>query len=180
MGAAIAIISVVASATVAIVVAVLASRGETARLKLQISAERLNELRAVLDESASALSGALYEMNGIVSLLDQELEQALGGGPTVENVYSDFQDRFAHASRLRERIALRLGPRAELVGTYAAGVDACQAFFNVWGERWRGSPWNEQLSSRANQAVADGERAHAKLLEIASAMVGPSLGDDRP
>jgi hypothetical protein len=43
--AAIAIISVLSSAAVAIVVAVVANRGETTRLEFQISAERLNELR---------------------------------------------------------------------------------------------------------------------------------------
>jgi len=140
VGSAIAIISVVASAIVAIVVAVLASRGETRRLELQISAERLNELRGVLDEAASALRAALLEMNGIASLLDQRLDQALGNGPRVDDVYSIFQDRYWLAARLRERMALRLGPRAELARTYSSGVDACHAFFDVWGERWRGSP----------------------------------------
>ena len=179
MGSAIAIISVVSTAIVAIVVAVLASRGETTRLELQISAERFNELRGVLDEAAAALRGALLEMNGIVSLLDQGLEKALGDGPSVDNLYSEFQDQLSLAARLAERMALRLGPHAELVRAYGSGVDACDAFFNVWGDRWRGSAWDGQLSSRANKAVADAERAHEELLALASAMVGPSLGQVR-
>jgi hypothetical protein len=73
--AAIAIVSVVSSAVVAIVVAVIANRGQTTRLALQISAERMNELRSVLDEAASALRGAVREMNGIVSLLDRDLSK---------------------------------------------------------------------------------------------------------
>ena len=109
----IAIICVVSSAIVAIVVAVLASRGKARRLEPQISAERLNEVRGVLDEAASALKGALLEMNGIVSLLDEGLEQAPGEGTTVDDLFSGFQDQSGHAARLRERMALRLGPHAE-------------------------------------------------------------------
>jgi hypothetical protein len=43
--------------------------------------------------------------------------------------------------RLRERIALRLGPNAELTRTYATAVDACHAFFEVWGDRWSGGTY---------------------------------------
>jgi hypothetical protein len=175
----IAIISVVSSAIVAIVVAVLASRGETMRLELQISAERFNELRGILDEAASALKGALLGMNGIVSLLDQGLVQALGDGPTIDKLYSEFQDQLWHAARLRERMALRLGPRAELVRIYGSGVDACDAFFHVWGDRWSGNAWEGELSSRANQAIADGEKAHEELLVVAAAIVGPRLGQSQ-
>jgi hypothetical protein len=165
--AAIAIISVLSSAAVAIVVAVLANRGETTRLGFQISAERLNELRAVLDEAASALRDALFAMNGIVSLLDQGLERALGDGPTVGELYAEFQGR-------------RLGPSAELTRTYTTAVDACDAFFEVWGDRWTGGRYDAQAALRANQAVADGERAHEELLETASATVGPKVVSLRP
>jgi hypothetical protein len=175
--AVIAIVSVVASAAVAIAVAVAAHRAEAARLRYQISSERVDELRGVLDDAAMVLRGALFEMNGIVSLLDQGLEQALGGGPTVNDVYATFQERHWEAGRLAERIALRLGPGNELTRVYRVGVDSCDAFFDVWGERWNGHEWDDELSRRANQAGGDGERAYQRFLAASAAMVGPGLGD---
>jgi hypothetical protein len=175
VGAAIAIVSVVSSAVVAVVVALLASRGETARLELQISAERLDELRGVLDEAASALSGALLAMNSIVSRLD--FPDQRGGDPrTVDELYSEFEDQYWAAARQRERIALRLGPHAELVETYGTAIDAFHALFAAWEDRRSDILWDGPPSASANRAAADAGSAYSALLELAAAMVGPSVG----
>jgi hypothetical protein len=177
----IAVVSIVASATVAIVVPVITARLERSRLHIQLSRGALDELRGVLDSAVLALAAS--------ELALREAELAIEGAQSDD---ATPKDRAAAASALtavreslrkvwehRYRIAVRLGSEERLPGIYERAWNALSEELSVLESALGGGPssddanaWGEVVRSVAT--ARDKYQAQERdCLNAAAELVGP-------
>ena len=113
MASAIAIVSIVSSAAVAIGVAILGARLARAQQLVQASVTRLDELRGVIDSAALQLRDALYDANGVWSLVN------MADPPTPPGqVFTEFEKHLNEMDDSKTRIDVRLGRSSDLARRY--------------------------------------------------------------
>jgi hypothetical protein len=114
MASAIAIVSIASSAIVAVTVTILGARLARAQQLVQASVTRLDELRGVIDSAALQLRDALYDANGVWSLLDQNDPT----NPPPAPVLAEFEKHLNEMDDSKTRIDVRLGPSSDLARRY--------------------------------------------------------------
>lgn len=110
MASAIAIVSIASSAFVAVAVTILSARLGRAQYLVQASVVRLDELRGVIDTAALQLRDALYDANGVWSLLDQNDST----NPPPAPVLAEFELHLNEMDDSKTRIDVRLGRLSKL------------------------------------------------------------------
>lgn len=177
-----AIVSVGASALVAITVPIVSARFEHRRLRLDQNNSALEELRAVLDQGALALASGEAALRQLE--LDAERIQKPGGfdegagstevvRPAVAAVRVVWEQRF--------RIGLRLGSQAEISRVYARAMAALQVELSVLEAALHdGASSDDEVEwTRVAAAVGDARdtfrAAQQAFLDSASVLVGPKF-----
>jgi len=172
MNTAIPIISILSSAAVAVILHLLSTRAEVRRSRWQGNFARFDELRSVLDEALIALADAVYEANGVLSML----EQGLGDGDQRLEFLKKLENNLNRAGEFKERIALRLGREAPLSETYAAAYLACWEAWEVFTQvLWQEEEFNAERREKATRVIEQAGELHDTFVERASSIVGPDL-----
>jgi hypothetical protein len=164
----VALISVISSAVVALGVVLITGRFEATRARWQVAVSRLDELRGVLDDAASHADAALYEANGVWSLLEQDRAE-----PDPKSVLARFERQMNAAGSDRLRIALRVGERSELFMLYD---DVLKPLWEVWDVEVAsvhdGAPFDPEAAERLLKQAAT---AKSRFLNRSSELVGADL-----
>ncbi len=141
----IAIISIVATATVAIAVPIINARAERIRLRGQLQNDRLDELRAVLDSAALALSRADELL--VTAELAVESSQAADAVETevqiAEAALSQVDQALREVSNQKVRVSIRVGHQAQIVTTYGQAFDALLDERAVLTDTFHGGPLSD-------------------------------------
>jgi hypothetical protein len=180
----VAIVSIVSSALVAVAVTILSARLARAQQRIQASITRLDELRSVIDSAALQLRDALYEANGVWSLLDQ----ADPTNPDPKDVYVEFGKHLNEMDDSKTRIDIRLGRSSELALQY----ESCRSPLLALSERfvvaiYGGGDFDAAASNGLlKEAASERDRfldAASRLLApdvtLAATSVRPQIADDR-
>jgi hypothetical protein len=169
---AIALVSIVSTAAVAIIVTLLSSRAEARRSRWQANFARFDELRSVLDDAVIALGNAIYEMNGVFSMLEQEL----GEEEARQELLKKLENHLNEVGRYKERIALRLGRGASLSAAYGSAYETCWEAWNIFVEViWQGAEFDPAKRQRVVGLTEKAAQEHSAFVEAASRIVGPDL-----
>jgi hypothetical protein len=173
----VAIASVTTSGIVAISIAVLSVYSERSRTRWQVRTGRLDELREILDGAALALSKALYEMGGPLSLIDFD-DDYLGGAEQARSErlkqLKTFEHPLNNAAEFEERLAVRLGPASPLVRTYKEAEEAARAVWEILTSViFAGDPFNSSMRATVGELGQVARDRQRSLLEQAQALVGP-------
>jgi hypothetical protein len=192
----IAIISIAATATVAIAVPIINARAERTRLRGRLQTDRLDELRTVLDSAALALTRA-DELLGTAELAVETSQAADADESEVqvaEAALSEVDQALREVSNQKVRMSIRVGHKAQIVTTYGQAFGALLEERDVLTDTFHGGPlsddpkgWREVVvplhSARQNfegaqQAVSDlaaqlispfsdvGSRPHGRPLKV--------------
>jgi hypothetical protein len=129
MASAIAIVSIVSSAIVAVAVTILSARLTRAQQLVQASVTRLDELRGVIDSAALQLRDALYDANGVWSLLDQDDST----NPPPAPVFAEFEKHLNEMDDSKTRIEVRLGRSSDLARRYESSREPLWALWEHFG-----------------------------------------------
>lgn len=185
MADAVALASIGASASVAIIVPLIASRLERGKLRLQAGVARLDELRSVLDTAALALGTSMTTLrnaerhiadsqgDNASSVDDERTRQTL---QTLDNAVDELRE-------LRLRIAVRLGPDADVTASYTTACEHLARLTEALDSVAQGGPssddpegWGEVV-----RTVEAGRRrlreAEIAFLTAASQQVGTRASD---
>ena len=178
---AIAIVSIVSGATVAIVVPVVSARLERNRLRWQARSARIDELRDVLDAGLQAMSlvrggleAALTGMEGLDGVRETEVreremwfaqERREEGGAALPPMRKECN-----------RLAVRLGLRHEVVRAYVSGLNAlANAYESLKSndpELILASGNVHGLLDRVRDALNKAEEAEFRFVDAAKTLVG--------
>ena len=187
MADAVAIVSIVSSATVAIAVPVISSSLERKRLRWQGKVARIDEVRAVMDDGLQAMSVA---RGGLVSALDG-LELIFGGSEQLEDneIRRVLQERDQGGLTLVpmrqecNRLAVRLGLRHPVCrtarvpfcrGEVAGNGSADRAIWRVKSARMR--PYRERPMRRSGCASPSSQQGSRARDLCGSRAPDPSIG----
>lgn len=178
---AIAIASVIATATVAIALPFINARTDRVRIRGQLQNERFDELRSVLDLAALALSRA----DGALGSAELAIEksQAANAGTTDETAaqmaLNDAEQSVYEASEQQVRTSIRLGPEAELTITYIDAIKALEEQLEVLRNAFHGGPlsddpqgWKEVVVP-LHEARNGFERARHSASVLSAQLIGP-------
>jgi hypothetical protein len=187
---AVAIISVVVSGAVAILVPVISGRLEGRRALFALDQARLDNFRTVLDAAAENLSAEMYALNGCWSILhwgriqaaeETEADLSHERQPNAAITSQFLADELGVAStklteswRCLQRMVLRIGRDAAVVGEYKRAHDLCsQAFAQLLATKEGETPFEESDDARLQQLLAEADRGEASFLDAAAKLLGP-------
>jgi hypothetical protein len=171
---ALAIVSVVSGAAVAIVVPWITSALERRRLRQQVAESRIDELRAVLDEAAIALGRARSAL---------PTWEVLAQEPDMVGALAESRRAIEAVGAQTERIAVRLGERSEVFSGYNEAQSALWKLHHHLAaentlEKIPGVATGERLNPDEDHRFLEGRRT---FREASRAIVGPDvIASNRP
>jgi hypothetical protein len=169
MASAIAIVSIASSAIVAVAVTILSARLARAQYLVQASVTRLDELRGVIDSAALQLRDALYDANGVWSLLDQNDST----NPPPAPVLAEFEQHVNEMDDSKTRIDVRLGPSSDLARRYESTREPLIALWEHFvGVIHHGHDFDASASERLLQRAAQEKDL---FLDEASQLLEPGV-----
>lgn len=177
----IAIVSIAATATVAIAVPIINAKAERTRFRSQLQNERLDELRAVLDLAALALSGAdeALQVAEFAVETSQAVDAAESEVQAARAALSEVDQALHEVSNQRVRVSLRMGHEAEIAVAYGCALDALLDERDVLRSTFDGGPlsddpkgWKEVVVPlhRARQSF---DQARWDVSDLAAQLISP-------
>ncbi len=153
----------------AITVAIVSTRAAREQQRLQASLARLDELRNVLDSAALELRDALYDANGVWSLLDAPRED----GPDPNEIRFEFEKHLNAMDDWKTRIDVRLGRSSALSQQF----EACRAHLWPLHQHFVGATFQGQAfdSVETERLLTAARAEYERFIDAATNLLSPDL-----
>jgi hypothetical protein len=180
---AVALVSIASSAAVALGVPLINARLEQRRLRFQRDLNQLDELRSVIDETATELENSLRQARVVEFAVEAQQSPCADGSEadTVAASLAALDNCRAHLAQMSQRLAVRLGPDHRLVSDAHDAQRRLDSAYEILSSAAEGGPasddpteWHEVVAPL--YVETEGLRAASSALaEHAAHLIGPEF-----
>ena len=172
MADAVAIVSIVSGAAVALGAPLIASRGERKRVRLQVNEARLDELRGVMDSASIAIVEADLALDDLLAQAPvSDDDEHDPWPPTTKELGDVLVARVRDVWRHEKKLAVRLGPEAQTYRSYRVLAQQFTQIQSLIATTHNSSAVLNVAGVLDRREVLDA--AEAQFLTSASQLVGP-------